>query len=68
LHSSNADTVEELSSILQFIGYLIAATRTFLIGLIHDSNEEWNYAPLILISANPVKFLVILFKGKPGTV
>lgn len=68
LRSKDADTAAELSGIVQSIGYLIAATGPFLIGIIHDISGEWNYALLFLIGASLVKLFVSMGAGKAGQV
>lgn len=68
LRSSDADTAAELSGIVQSIGYLIAATGPFCIGIIFDISGEWNYALIALIAVALVKLYVGMGAGKKGMV
>lgn len=68
LRSSDSDTAAELSGIVQSIGYLIAATGPFFIGIIFDLSGEWNYALLALIAVALIKLYVGMGAGKQETI
>ncbi|TQD35381.1 CynX/NimT family MFS transporter [Haloflavibacter putidus] len=68
LRASDTETSAELSGIVQSIGYLIAATGPFLVGLIHDFSKEWNYALFFLIGISLLKLSVGLGAGKPQEI
>lgn len=60
LRSNDAETAAELSGIVQSIGYFIAATGPFIVGLIYDFTQEWNYALILLM-------VLAVFKLSMGT-
>jgi len=68
LRASDADTAAELSGIVQSIGYLIAATGPFFIGIIFDISGEWNYALIALIAGALIKLYAGMGAGKQGTI
>lgn len=68
LRSSDADTAAELSGIVQSIGYVLAGTGPFLIGIIHDFSGNWNYALMVMIGVSFVKLYVGMGAGKPGQI
>lgn len=68
LRASDTETSAELSGIVQSIGYLIAATGPFLVGLIHDYSNQWNYSLYFLICISLLKLGVGLGAGKPQQI
>ncbi len=68
LRASDTETSAELSGIVQSIGYLIAATGPFLVGLIYDYSNQWNYALYFLIGISLLKLSVGLGAGKPQQI
>ena len=68
LRSDNAETATELSGIVQSIGYLIAATGPFVVGLIYDLTGIWNYALVLLIAVAIIKLVMGVGVGKDQKV
>ena len=55
LRSNDAETAAELSGIVQSIGYFIAATGPFIVGVIYDLTQVWNYALVLLVVVAIIK-------------
>ncbi len=68
LRSKDAETAAELSGIVQSIGYLIAATGPFIVGLIYDLTETWNYALALLVAVSVIKLVMGIDVGKDRKV
>ncbi|PKR80231.1 MFS transporter [Brumimicrobium salinarum] len=68
LRAGDAETAAELSGIVQSIGYFIAATGPFLVGLIYDLTEVWNYALGLLIFIAVIKLVMGIGVGKDQKV
>ncbi len=68
LRSHDAETAAELSGIVQSIGYFIAATGPFIVGLIYDITEVWNYAIILLLVLAILKLIMGLPVGKDRKV
>lgn len=64
LRSSDSETAAELSGIVQSIGYFIAATGPFLVGLIQDSFKIWNYSLGLLVIISLLKLWVGMGAGR----
>lgn len=68
LRSKDAETAAELSGIVQSIGYLIAATGPFIVGVIFDLTQVWNYALWLLIAIAIIKLVMGIDVGKDKKV
>ena len=68
LRSGDAETASELSGIVQSIGYLIAATGPFIVGVIYDLTHDWNYALILLLVVTLIKFEMGVGVGKDRKV
>lgn len=68
LRSKDAETAAELSGIVQSIGYLIAATGPFIVGLIYDLTDTWNYALALLVAVSVIKLIMGIDVGKDRKV
>ncbi|MCK0123907.1 MFS transporter [Gelidibacter sp. F2691] len=68
LRSKDAETAAELSGIVQSIGYLIAATGPFIVGLIYDLTQLWNYALALLVVVAIIKLVMGIDVGKDRRV
>lgn len=68
LRSHDAETAAELSGIVQSIGYFIAATGPFIVGLIYDITEVWNYAIILLLVLAILKLIMGFPVGKDRKV
>ncbi|MCU1693448.1 MAG: putative Major facilitator superfamily 1 protein [Frankiales bacterium] len=55
LRSSDAAAAPRLSAAVQGVGYLIAASGPFLVGLLHDSTGGWTHPLLFLLALNVVQ-------------
>ncbi|HLV39861.1 MFS transporter [Xanthomarina sp.] len=64
LRSKDAETAAELSGIVQSIGYFIAATGPFIVGVIYDLTQVWNYALILLIILAIIKLIMGIDAGK----
>lgn len=64
LRSKDAETAAELSGIVQSIGYLIAATGPFIVGMIYDLTQVWNYALALLILIGILKLIMGIDVGR----
>lgn len=64
LRSSDSETAAELSGMVQSIGYFIAATGPFLVGLIQDYFNIWNYSLGLLILFSFFKLWAGMGAGK----
>lgn len=68
LRSKDAEIAAELSGIVQSIGYLIAATGPFIVGLIYDLTQLWNYALALLVVVAIIKLVMGIDVGKDRRV
>lgn len=68
LRSKDAETAAELSGIVQSIGYFIAATGPFIVGVIYDLTHVWNYALVLLLIISFVKLVLGIDVGKDKKV
>lgn len=68
LRSKDAETAAELSGIVQSIGYFIAATGPFIVGVIYDLTTQWNYALILLIIVAIIKLVMGIDVGKDRKV
>lgn len=68
LRSNDAETAAELSGIVQSIGYFIAATGPFIVGVIYDLTEIWNYALVLLVVIAIIKLVMGIDVGKDKKV
>lgn len=68
LRASDSETAAELSGLVQSIGYFIAAVGPFLMGLIQDMTQVWNYSLGLLVLLSIFKIYVGLGAGKDKTV
>lgn len=68
LRSKDAETAAELSGIVQSIGYFIAATGPFLVGMIYDLTQIWNYALGLLILLGIIKLAIGIDVGRDRKV
>ncbi|RFC53498.1 CynX/NimT family MFS transporter [Brumimicrobium aurantiacum] len=68
LRSNDSETAAELSGIVQSIGYFIAATGPFAVGVIYDLTHIWNYAILLLIVVGILKLILGIGVGKDQKV
>lgn len=68
LRSKDAETAAELSGIVQSIGYLIAATGPFIVGMIYDLTQVWNYALGLLVAIAIIKLVMGIDVGKDRKV
>ncbi|HET8809861.1 MAG TPA: MFS transporter, partial [Flavobacteriaceae bacterium] len=64
LRSSDSETAAELSGMVQSIGYFIAATGPFLVGLVQDYFNIWNYSLGLLILFSFFKLWAGMGAGK----
>jgi CP family cyanate transporter-like MFS transporter len=68
LRSKDAETAAELSGIVQSIGYFIAATGPFIVGVIYDLTHIWDYALGLLILVAVIKLAMGVGVGKDQKV
>lgn len=68
LRSKDAETAAELSGIVQSIGYFIAATGPFIVGVLYDFTQEWNYALILLMVLAVFKLSMGMAVGKDRKV
>lgn len=68
LRSDDAETAAELSGIVQSIGYFIAASGPFIVGVIYDLTHVWNYALILLLLIAFVKLVMGIGVGKDRKV
>ncbi|WP_417238007.1 CynX/NimT family MFS transporter [Bizionia sp.] len=68
LRSDDAETAAELSGIVQSIGYFIAATGPFIVGVIYDITDMWSYALLLLVLISIIKLVMGIDVGKDRKV
>lgn len=68
LRASDTETAAELSGMVQSIGYFIAATGPFLVGVIQEATQVWNYSLGLLIIIAVFKLIAGLGAGKPQKV
>ncbi|MFB9057794.1 CynX/NimT family MFS transporter [Mariniflexile ostreae] len=68
LRSDTAETAAELSGIVQSIGYFIAATGPFIVGMIYDLTQVWNYALILLMGIAIIKLVMGIAVGKDRKV
>ncbi|EGV45062.2 MFS transporter [Bizionia argentinensis JUB59] len=68
LRSDDAETAAELSGIVQSIGYFIAATGPFIVGVIYDLTHVWNYALVLLLVVALIKLTMGIGVGKDQKV
>lgn len=64
LRSSDSETAAELSGLVQSIGYFIAATGPFIVGVIQEVTQVWNYSLGLLIVLACYKLFVGLGAGQ----
>lgn len=68
LRSDDAETAAELSGIVQSIGYMIAATGPFIVGVIYDLTYVWNYALILLLVVALIKLVMGVGVGRDRKV
>ena len=68
LRSDDAETAAELSGIVQSIGYFIAATGPFIVGVIYDLTHVWNYALILLVVLAFIKLITGVGVGEDRKV
>lgn len=68
LRSKDAETAAELSGIVQSIGYFIAATGPFIVGVIYDLTQVWNYALVLLVVVAIIKLVLGIDIGRDKKV
>ena len=68
LRSDTAETAAELSGIVQSIGYMIAATGPFIVGVIYDLTQVWNYALILLLVIAFIKLAMGIDVGRDRKV
>ncbi|SHF50035.1 MFS transporter, CP family, cyanate transporter [Salegentibacter echinorum] len=68
LRASDTETAAELSGMVQSIGYFIAATGPFMVGVIQEATQVWNYSLGLLIIIAAFKLIAGLGAGKPQKV
>src|SRR5690554_2983283 len=68
LRSKDAETAAELSGIVQSIGYFIAATGPFIVGVIYDLTQVWNYALVLLVVVAIIKLVLAIDIGRDKKV
>jgi CP family cyanate transporter-like MFS transporter len=68
LRSKDAETAAELSGIVQSIGYFIAATGPFVVGVIFDLTQVWNYALVLLVVVAIIKLVLGIDIGRDKKV
>lgn len=68
LRSDDAETAAELSGIVQSIGYFIAATGPFVVGVIYDLTDMWSYALILLLLVSVLKLIMGVGVGKDSKV
>jgi len=68
LRSDDAETAAELSGIVQSIGYFIAATGPFIVGVIYDLTDAWHYALILLVVISFIKLTMGIGVGKDSKV
>lgn len=68
LRADDVETAAELSGIVQSIGYLIAAIGPFIIGVIFDLTQVWDYAIILLIVVAIVKLIIGIEAGRDRNV
>ncbi|MDX1277246.1 MFS transporter [Oceanihabitans sediminis] len=64
LRAKDSETAAELSGIVQSIGYFIAATGPFIVGMIYDLTHVWNYALILLVGVSVLKLIMGIDVGK----
>lgn len=68
LHAHTAAGTAALSGFTQSVGYLIAATGPFLIGLLHDLTDGWTVPLIVLIALTVPLFWVGALVTRPAAI
>lgn len=68
LRASDTETAGELSGLVQSVGYFIACTGPFLIGLVQDLTQVWNYSLGVLVLLSVCKLYFGLGAGKNESI
>ncbi len=68
LRSNDAETAAELSGIVQSIGYIIAAGGPFIVGVIYDLTQVWDYTLIFLILVALIKLITGIDVGRDRKV
>ncbi|MEP5254187.1 MAG: MFS transporter [Winogradskyella arenosi] len=68
LRSNDAETAAESSGIVQSIGYIIAAGGPFIVGVIYDLTQVWDYALLFLMLVALIKLITGIDVGRDRKV
>ncbi len=68
LRAGSVTNTSRLSTMVQTIGYLIAAAAPLIIGALHDLTGSWSVALIVLLALVAPQTLAGLAAGRPGTV
>jgi len=68
LRAGSVTNTSRLSTMVQTIGYLIAAAAPLIIGALHDLTGSWTVALIVLLALVAPQALAGLAAGRPGTV
>lgn len=68
LRSSTARGTADLSALVQGVGYLVAASGPFVVGVLYDVTGSWTLPLLLLIVLLVIKLGTGAVAGRPGVV
>ena len=65
LRTRTADATSSLSAFMQSVGYVLAGSGPFLVGVLHGRSGEWTGPFLLLFGALPVMLVAGWIAGRP---
>jgi CP family cyanate transporter-like MFS transporter len=68
LRSSAPAVTGQLSAMVQGLGYLLAATGPFLVGVVHEATDSWSSSLVLLLGCVLVQATVGWVAGRAGHV
>lgn len=68
LRTTSAADTAALSSMAQSIGYLLAASGPFLVGVLHDASGSWSLPCALLVALGAVQMTAGYLAGRPVTI
>ncbi|GAB4009749.1 MFS transporter [Nocardioides ultimimeridianus] len=68
LRTTTAADTAALSTMAQSVGYLLAASGPFLVGVLHDASGSWSLPCALLVGLGLVQATAGYFAGRPVTI
>ncbi|HJQ04798.1 MAG TPA: MFS transporter [Nocardioides sp.] len=68
LRTTTAADTAALSTMAQSVGYLLAASGPFLVGMLHDASGSWSLPCALLVGLGLVQTTAGYFAGRPVTI